>query len=230
MPVERRRTQCRRRSATASTRETCVSFGTAGNLVDDVLPGVAAVAAHLEVAVVGADPDRLPGTTGDSLIVTMLLYDAAPSCFDAIGAVPGDAHDRPIVAADVPGQVRRGHPRVAAVVRTEQPIAAEIDRARVVRREDERRVPVEAVVRAWRRRRNDVAGWRCAPKPNCAAPPGRGIRRLAGAAGRRRRVLAAAVRAAGCCCSGRREDRRGWCRRPATRSRGWSSPSDRSAV
>ena len=29
-----------------------------------------------------------PGTTGDSLIVTMLLYDAAPSCFDAIGALP----------------------------------------------------------------------------------------------------------------------------------------------
>ena len=138
-----------------------------------------------------------------------------------------DAHDRAIVAADVVRQVGRRHPRVAAVVRAEQPIAAEIDRARVVRREDERRVPVEAEVRARRRRRHDVAvrvAAAAAELRGSAAEPVR-IRALGGPPGCR--AAGACGPPAGCCRSGRSAGRRGWSRRPATRSTGSSSRSDR---
>ena len=93
----------------------------------------------------------------------------------------GDAEDRSIVPADVLRQIRRRHPRVAAIVRAEQSIAAEIDGARVVRREDER---------AYSSRSGSwfpvAASARCSPfglppKPNCAAAPaprGRASHRL----------------------------------------------------
>src|SRR6185436_17261380 len=69
-------------------REMCVSFGTPGTLSTTffhVMPP-----SRLTWRLPSFVPTQtMPGTTGDSLIVMMLLYAAAPSCFEAIGAVPG---------------------------------------------------------------------------------------------------------------------------------------------
>ena len=112
-------------------------------------------------------------------------------------------------------QVRRRRPGVAAVVRAEQPVAAEIDRARVVRRQDERRAPVEAEVRAGRRRRHDVAARRAATR---TAPAARPAGAAPAAAGSRRRARGAAA-STGWPRSARTDadpfarcaDRRDWC-------------------
>src|SRR6185436_10269632 len=69
------------------TRDTCVSLGNPGTLSTtffQVLPP-SRVTCRLPSLV---PTQMIPGTAGDSPIVTMLLNDAAPSCFDAIGAVP----------------------------------------------------------------------------------------------------------------------------------------------
>src|SRR5688572_4525534 len=72
----------------ASTRETCVSFGTPFTFPATFFH--VAPPSRLTCTLPSLVPtQRTPGTTDDSLIVTMLLYDAAPSCFEAIGAVPG---------------------------------------------------------------------------------------------------------------------------------------------
>ena len=140
--------------------------------IDDVLPRAAAVAADLQVAVVGAHPQdaRHDGRLADR-------HDVA----ERGGAVvlrghrrlAVNAHDGPIVAADVLRQVRRGHPRVATIVRSEQPIPAEIDGRGVVPRQHERRVPVEAICGVGRRRRDDVARRPIPDRtPNCASVSG----------------------------------------------------------
>src|SRR5262249_40255983 len=71
----------------ASTRDTCVSFGTPGTLSTtffQVRPP-----SRLTCRLPSLLPTQtIPGTTGDSLIVTMLLNAAAPSCLDAIGGLP----------------------------------------------------------------------------------------------------------------------------------------------
>ena len=67
-----------------------------------------------------------------------------------------DTENRTVVASDVLRQIGRCDPCVAAIVGPEQSIAAEIHRSWIVRRENERRVPVETVERAGRRGRNDV--------------------------------------------------------------------------
>ena len=88
--------------------------------------------------------------------------------------------------------------------RLEQPVAAEIHRARVVGRQHERRAPVEAEVRSRRRGRDDVAGTGAAAAT--AATAAGGLRRRWS-----RRAGAATLRVG---------LRRGWCRRRGKWRRG----------
>ena len=135
-----------------------------GNLIDNVGPAVAAVAADLQVAVVGADPEharhhrRLPdrddvAERGGAVVLRGHRRLAIHT------------HDRPIVSADVPGEVWGGHPRVATIGRAKQPIAAQIDGRRVVPGQHERRVPVEAKAGALGRYRHHVARGRHGAEP-----------------------------------------------------------------
>ncbi len=108
----------------------------------------------------------------------------------------------------------------------EQPIRTEIHRRRIVRRENERSVPVEPEVRACRRLSAHVTVRIASATPNCAAaPPAQDLRsqsRLVAAPTWRlspRGRMLPVRRAAG---------RRGLSRRPATPNRESSSPSDRS--
>ena len=90
----------------------------------------------------------------------------------------------------------RDHPGLAAVARDEELASAEEQRARVVRREPNRRVPVELLNRAGFGRVEHVA----ATAPSALATAGlrwcaarwRTARRRAGATGRRLRLTAAA--------------------------------------
>src|SRR5829696_9775184 len=71
----------------ASTREMCPSLGAPG--IFSITFFHVAPPSRLTCTLPSLVPtQRIPGTTYDSLIVTMLLYDAAPSCLEAIGALP----------------------------------------------------------------------------------------------------------------------------------------------
>ena len=102
--------------------------GETGELARQVRPLISAVAGHLDEPVVRAHEqesgvDRRLGDRRDR----------------AVGHVPGDL--RRVIG----GQVRAVHrPAVPAVVRLEQPVAAEVNDLGVVRRDQDRGVPVEA--------------------------------------------------------------------------------------
>src|SRR5206468_12979447 len=74
------------------------------------------------------------GAVGDDAVV---LRQLAP--------VTLDAHRFDLGAIDLFGEVGARDPGIAAIVGLEEPVAAEPDDARVVGREDVRRVPVEAI-------------------------------------------------------------------------------------
>src|SRR6185436_6074483 len=103
----------------------------AGDLVDDVLPRVAAVAAHLQVAIIGADPDDARHnrrfTDGDDVAErrgTIVL--GCHRCRTL------DAENWSIVPADILRQIRRRDPRLAAIVRAEQAITTQVYRSWIV--------------------------------------------------------------------------------------------------
>ena len=107
----------------------------------DVLPALAAVAGDVDQAVVGAGPDhaRLERRLGD-VEDRVVVLDAGVVLGDraARGALP-----RLVVAR----QVGRDHrPALAAVGALEQHLGGGVERARVVGREDDGEVPLEAVL------------------------------------------------------------------------------------
>src|SRR5690606_11787923 len=143
----------------------------AGNVAPDLGPGRAAVAADLYVAVVRADPEDAghDGRLGDGddravrADAVVLREDAGPAAggvrLRGAGAALGgeaDAHDGERVALDLLRQVAAHRPGLAAVQRLEEAVGAGVHRARVVRREDDGRVPVPAERGAGVRRRHDV--------------------------------------------------------------------------
>ena len=68
------------------------------------------------------------------------------------GLIRQHAHNRFLIAIFVARKVFAARPVVAAVRRSENPIGREIDRVVVVRRDDNRRIPIEAVLLLARRR------------------------------------------------------------------------------
>ena len=107
----------------------------------DVGPGHAAVAGQLDVAVVRPDPDQAGGQgrlgDGDDRAVRLGAGDVGGHAAGRLG--------RGVLALVVGRQVGADdHPMIAPVERPEEVVAAEVDRARVVRREDDGRAPVEA--------------------------------------------------------------------------------------
>ena len=116
--------------------------GQTGNAVAHVRPCRAVVTGDLHVAVVGADPDhaRLELVLGDGEDRGVEFGGRVVEVYLATGIE--------LLLRVVGGEVRADHvPRMAVVVAAEDHVAAPVHRARVVRRDDDRRVPVEAVPR-----------------------------------------------------------------------------------
>ena len=168
--------------------------GRPGMFLPDFRERRAAVPAHLQVPVVSPRPHnarhhRRFGDRDDRAVRRRRRRSSTAAL-----TLPGDAHQRDGVAVDVLGQIVARDPRVALVVRLEQPVAAEPDDLRVVRRHDHRRVPVESI---------HVAGVRVehVGRPAAAARRGsdlhrRRLPRLPGSPpARRRRLPAPACRA-----------------------------------
>ena len=129
------------------------------NLRRDVGERFTAVTADLHVPVVGSDPDdaascRRFGDRRDrsehqrAVVVGGDRY------------VRRDPHDRPRESPDVLREVAGHRPRVAAVRGLEETLGSRIHDARIVRRQSQRRVPVEPERRSSRRLGHDVAGLR----------------------------------------------------------------------
>src|SRR6185436_19419054 len=115
----------------------------AGQVARHVRPGFAAVARHLEVAVVGAGPDHVPvsGRLADRIDRRVVLGG---------GVVHREAAGLELLLqlGVVGGEIGRDLlPRLALVARAEEELGAEIERPGIVRAEVHRRVPVEAVLR-----------------------------------------------------------------------------------
>ena len=105
-----------------------------------VLPVPAAVARQLQVAVVGADPDEAGGERGladredRGVHLRHRVVDRDAAGFLLL-----------LLLRIVAGEVGRDAlPRLAVIVRAEQELRPDIDRRRVVRRERDGRIPVEA--------------------------------------------------------------------------------------
>src|SRR5262245_30190787 len=139
------------------------------DVVRHVGPGRAAVLAQLHGAVISADPEHAGqygrfGDGGDVAVIGRAVV------LRRHRLVAVDAHNRQLATVDLPGQVNARRPGVAAVERFEQLVRPDVDDARVVRRERDRRVPVEAVLLAHWRRGNDVALQRIAAAEAEPAP------------------------------------------------------------
>ena len=118
-----------------------------------VLPGLAAVARHMHQAVVGRGPDLVPPMGR--------FDDAGAGRVDlGAGAFAGDRPaGRPLPLARVQAQVGRDAlPAHALVAAAEHAVAAGIDRPRIVRREDDREGPGEAVLQILRRDARGLLG------------------------------------------------------------------------
>ncbi len=114
---------------------------------------LAAVARELHVAVVGADPDRARGLRRFADRVDRRVHFGG-------GVVDRDAAGffLALLLRVVGGEVRRNAvPGLALVARAEQELRAHVERALLVGREVQRRVPVEAQLLARARLRLDVA-------------------------------------------------------------------------
>ena len=113
----RSRRRCRRRSGDASTRDTCVSFGTPGTLSTTFFQ--VAPPSRLTCTLPSLVPTHtMPGSTGRLGDRDDVAVRGRAVVLRGHRRLAVHAHDRPIVAADVPGQVGRRQPRVAAVVST----------------------------------------------------------------------------------------------------------------
>src|SRR5262245_10971287 len=126
------------------------------DVVRHVSPGRAAVLAQLHGAVIRADPEHAWqdwrfSDGGDVAVIGRAVV------LRRHRLVAVDAHNRQLAAVDLLAQVNARRPCVAAVERFEELVRPDVYDARVVRRERDRRVPVEAVLLADWRRRNDVA-------------------------------------------------------------------------
>ena len=137
-----------------------------GEVAADLGPGRPAVAAHLDIAVVGSCPEdaRDEGRLGDGRHAAP-HRDAVVSRQGALRPAlePGaarDAVDHPHQHLGVPihvlREVRAHRPGLSAVARREEPVAARMQDARVVGGEEERRVPVPPDRGVKRRSRGDV--------------------------------------------------------------------------
>ena len=136
----------------------------------------AAIAAHLDVAIVGAGPEDAgdDGRLGEFrnraelvLDIAVVLREDARLAAIGVGttAAPAAAtrqgirlfEDRATVEIDVLAERVGDDPTLTAVARDEQLTASEEHRAGVVRREPDRRVPIELLNRALFRRVDHVA-------------------------------------------------------------------------
>src|SRR5687767_14584462 len=129
-----------------------VCVANARHVLADVGPGGATVLTNLDVAVVSSDPQ-------DARYLRRLShgYDVAVS---GITIVLGShrvfawhAHDRQCAAIDLFREIGCGRPGITTVHRSEQPVAADIHDARVVRRKMNRGAPVITIgfTGGWRR-------------------------------------------------------------------------------
>src|SRR5690349_18176291 len=127
----------------------------AGNVLRDIGPRRTAVATNLHVAVVSADPQhtghfRRLADRDDVTVAGVAVM------LRSHRLIAGHAHDREGVAIDLFGEIVGRGPGIAAVQRLEQTIAADVEQTWVVRRHNDRRVPVEAKDLVRGRRRYDV--------------------------------------------------------------------------
>ena len=121
----------------------------AGNVADDIGPGLAAVARELKIAIVRADPDQplLLGRFADGInrgvhFRRRIVHRHSAGLFLLL------------LFRIVGGQVRRNAiPCLAVIARAEQKLRADIDCSLFVRRKCDRRIPVEPqfliVIRPW---------------------------------------------------------------------------------
>ena len=163
--------------------ETQYSRVPTGNVAPDVGPGQAAVLADLHVAVSRSGPvdvrddgrfrdldhgARFVGADAIALGEDARLRRWAASRWRAATAATAaattaagvavlDAHDRALGVVEVLPEPLTHRPRLAAIERDEEPIAAEQDLARIVRRDADGGVPGKIEGRARRRCRHHVA-------------------------------------------------------------------------
>ncbi len=127
----------------------------ARDVLADFRERLAAVAADLEIAVVRAGPvdaghdggfgrfDDGPELVGlQAVVLREDARHARPAAASAARPAVGVLQQRALVDVDLPAERRRHDPAHAAIARDVEPRAAEDHRARVVRREPDRRVPV----------------------------------------------------------------------------------------
>ena len=123
------------------------ALGHARHALRDIFPGLAGVAGHLQVAVVGAHPEHRGRQRrfADCRDARILLHAVVARERILVGRF---AHDGQLIALDTGGQVAAQlRPGVAAVCGLKKEVPAVVNRPRVVRRNDDGGVPLEAVTR-----------------------------------------------------------------------------------
>ena len=116
------------------------------DLLRDIRPRLAPVAADLYGAVVRAGPqdargDRRFGNGRDFAIARRAIV------LRERRGVREDPHDRQAVLVESPGEVLGDAPALAPVVGDEEAVAAQVDAVRVMRGHEDRGLPVESVTR-----------------------------------------------------------------------------------
>ena len=117
--------------------------GEPGHMGGEVLPMGTAIAGQLQIAVIGADPDLSRGERRLADRVDRRVHFGR-------GIVDGDAARQFLqLLVRIVGREVRGNafPGLATVRRTKQELRADVQRLRIVRRQRDRRIPVEAQLR-----------------------------------------------------------------------------------
>src|ERR1051325_8593052 len=154
MPIDREITRTRVEVRWLDSRDV-IRVADTRHVLGNVGPGGAEIATHLNIAVVSPDPDKSRNLRrlGYSHNVTVTRVTIMLRRHRILA---GHAHDWKRVAIDLLGEIDRCGPGVAAIHRAEKPVTANPDEARVVRREMNRRIPVETKDFIRGRRRHDV--------------------------------------------------------------------------
>ncbi len=136
-------------------------IGDAGNVLRHVRPCRASVATQLDVAVVRSHPQH-SGKNGRLSQRGYVAIVPGSVVLRRHGLITRDAHYWELVAVDGLGQIAARRPCFSPIHGLEELIGPSVDGSRVMRRNLDRRAPVESVFLAGRRSGHDVARSRTA--------------------------------------------------------------------
>src|SRR5215213_11874125 len=127
-----------------------IRLADARHVLRNIGPRCATVFTELNVAVVSSNPEysrqfRRLSNSHDVTVTGVAVV------LRGHRILAGHAHDRECAAIDLLAQIDRCRPRLAAIHRSKELVAARVDHSRIVWRKMNRRVPVETkhLIRGW---------------------------------------------------------------------------------